>query len=62
MVLLTIHPDHQNDIIIGCDEAGFGCLAGRVYAAAVLWDNDVEDEKLHWIIDSKKLSKKKEQL
>ena len=38
----------------GCDEAGRGCLAGPVYAAAVILPNDFKNELLN---DSKKLSK-----
>lgn len=40
----------------GCDEAGRGCLAGSVYAAAVILPLDYENELLN---DSKKLSSKK---
>lgn len=40
----------------GCDEAGRGCLAGSVYAAAVILPPDYENELLN---DSKKLSSKK---
>ncbi|WP_449021055.1 ribonuclease HII [Prevotella jejuni] len=40
----------------GCDEAGRGCLAGSVYAAAVIFPPDYENELLN---DSKKLSAKK---
>lgn len=40
----------------GCDEAGRGCLAGSVYAAAVILPPDYENELLN---DSKKLSAKK---
>lgn len=40
----------------GCDEAGRGCLAGPVYAAAVIMPKDFEHELLN---DSKQLSKKK---
>ncbi|MEA2042705.1 MAG: ribonuclease HII [Bacteroidota bacterium] len=42
--------------IAGCDEAGRGCLAGPVYAAAVILHPDKPIEGLD---DSKKLSKKK---
>lgn len=62
MVLLKFHPDYPTETSIGIDESSRGCLAGRVYAAAVLWNNDVEDEKLELIKDSKKLSKKKRAL
>ncbi len=37
----------------GCDEAGRGCLAGDVYAAAVILPKDFENELLN---DSKKLT------
>ena len=37
----------------GCDEAGRGCLAGPVYAAAVILPHDFENELLN---DSKKLT------
>ncbi len=39
----------------GCDEAGRGCLAGPVVAAAVILKNDCEIEGLN---DSKKLNEK----
>ena len=39
----------------GCDEAGRGCLAGPVVAAAVILPNSFENEFLN---DSKKLSEK----
>jgi ribonuclease HII len=41
---------------IGIDEAGRGPLIGRVYAGAVIWDNDKEFELIK---DSKKLTPKK---
>lgn len=37
----------------GCDEAGRGCLAGAVYAAAVILPTDYVNERLN---DSKKLT------
>ncbi len=50
----------KNDINeIGLDEAGRGPLIGRVYAGAVIWDNDKE---CPLITDSKKLTPKKRQL
>lgn len=39
----------------GCDEAGRGCLAGSVYAAAVILPKDYHNEKLN---DSKQLTAK----
>ena len=44
----------------GIDEVARGCLAGPVYAAAVIWPDEFEDEENKIILrDSKKLSKKK---
>jgi ribonuclease HII len=40
----------------GCDEAGRGCLAGPVVAAAVIWNNKIDGTELN---DSKKISKNK---
>lgn len=39
----------------GCDEAGRGCLAGPVYAAAVIWPKNMT---LPFLDDSKKLTEK----
>jgi ribonuclease HII len=46
-----------NRIEAGCDEAGRGCLAGPVVAAAVILDADTSNELA--LNDSKKLSAKK---
>jgi ribonuclease HII len=46
----------KNLIEAGCDEAGRGCLAGPVYAAAVILPKDFKNKDLN---DSKKLSPKK---
>ena len=43
-------------VICGIDEAGRGPLAGDVYAAAVIFDDDTVIEGIN---DSKKLSEKK---
>ena len=43
----------------GCDEAGRGCLAGSVYAAAVILPEDYQNEALN---DSKQLTDKKRKL
>ena len=40
----------------GCDEAGRGCLAGSVYAAAVILPHDYDNALLN---DSKKLTEKR---
>lgn len=44
---------HKNIIEAGCDEAGRGCLAGPVFAAAVILPENYNNPKLD---DSKKLS------
>jgi len=52
-----LHPYYTNDLIeAGCDEAGRGCLAGPVYAAAVILPRDFYDNELD---DSKKLTPQK---
>ncbi len=45
-----------NRIEAGCDEAGRGCLAGSVFAAAVILPPDFKNDDLN---DSKQLSEKK---
>ncbi len=40
----------------GCDEAGRGCLAGSVYAGAVIFPPDYENV---WLNDSKQLTEKR---
>ena len=51
---------YYKDLIeAGCDEAGRGCLAGSVYAAAVILPKDYQNEMLN---DSKQLSEKKRYL
>lgn len=45
-----------HDLVCGCDEAGAGPLAGRVYAAAVILPRELVIEGLN---DSKKLTPKK---
>ena len=46
-------------IVAGCDEAGRGCLAGPVVAAAIILPKDFKNKILN---DSKVLSKKKREL
>ena len=50
---------HENLVEVGIDEAGRGCLNGRVYAAAVILPNKIEDDIYTQIKDSKKCSRKK---
>ena len=49
----------QNVIEAGCDEAGRGCLAGSVFAAAVIFPPDYKNELLN---DSKKITEKQRYL
>lgn len=44
---------NENLIEAGCDETGRGCLAGAVYAAAVILPGDFKNELLN---DSKQLT------
>ena len=50
---------HTSKIEAGLDEAGRGCLAGPVVAAAVIFPKNYTNELLN---DSKKLSKKKREM
>lgn len=56
MLLPYFEPDR---IEAGCDEAGRGCLAGAVFAAAVILPSDFKNDDLN---DSKQLSEKKRYL
>ena len=47
---------YEGKIEAGCDEAGRGCLAGSVYAAAVILPEGYQNELLN---DSKQLTEKK---
>lgn len=47
---------NKGKIEAGCDEAGRGCLAGSVYAAAVIFPADYQNDELN---DSKQLTDKK---
>ena len=50
-------PHYYADLVeAGCDEAGRGCLAGSVYAAAVILPRNYDNPLLN---DSKKLSEKR---
>jgi len=47
---------HEGVVEAGCDEAGRGCLAGSVYAAAVIFPPDYQNAEIN---DSKQLSDKR---
>ena len=50
---------HSGVIEAGCDEAGRGCLAGDVFAAAVILPPDFSNELLN---DSKQLTERQRYL
>ena len=54
--MLTPIYNKDSRIEAGCDEAGRGCLAGSVYAAAVIFAPDYHNEELN---DSKQLTAKR---
>ena len=54
--MLKNHYYSEYELEAGCDEAGRGCLAGSVYAAAVIFPKDYHNDELN---DSKPLSAKK---
>ena len=47
---------YNGKVEAGCDEAGRGCLAGSVYAAAVIFPEDYQNDELN---DSKQLTNKR---
>ena len=47
---------YEGMVEAGCDEAGRGCLAGSVYAAAVILPPDYQNELLN---DSKQLTERR---
>ena len=53
---LAFHYPHEDEVQVGVDEAGKGCMIGPVFAAAVIWDPAVPPIDVK---DSKKLSRKK---
>ncbi len=56
---MLLNKYYESKIEAGCDEAGRGCLAGPVFAAAVILPDDYVNETLN---DSKQLSEKKRYL
>jgi ribonuclease HII len=50
---------YKGKVEAGCDEAGRGCLAGSVYAAAVIFPENYQNEELN---DSKQLTDKRRKL
>lgn len=56
---MLLNKYYESKIEAGCDEAGRGCLAGPVFASAVILPEDYVNETLN---DSKQLSEKKRYL
>ena len=54
-MLATIY-NKEGLLAAGCDEAGRGCLAGSVFAAAVIFPPDYSNSELN---DSKQLTARK---
>jgi ribonuclease HII len=54
-MLSTLYNNNSNEVTVGIDEAGKGCMIGRVYAAAVIWDPSKDASRIR---DSKKISRK----
>ncbi|MBO4786744.1 MAG: ribonuclease HII, partial [Prevotella sp.] len=50
---------YEGAIEAGCDEAGRGCLAGSVYAAAVIFPADYVNDELN---DSKQLTDRRRKM
>ena len=56
IIVVMLLSQHTPDLIeCGCDEAGRGCLAGAVFAAAVVLPKNYRNERLN---DSKQLSER----
>ena len=53
---MLLDPYYEGKVEAGCDEAGRGCLAGSVYAAAVILPVGYQNELLN---DSKQLTEKR---
>ena len=53
---MLLNKYYEGKVEAGCDEAGRGCLAGSVYAAAVILPEGYQNELLN---DSKQLTEKK---
>lgn len=57
--MLKPYYDDKYNLECGCDEAGRGCLAGSVFAAAVILPKDFKNDLLN---DSKQLSDKQRRI
>ena len=54
--MLSTYYQYPDEVQVGVDEAGKGCMIGPVYSAAVIWDKYVDASDIK---DSKKISRKK---
>lgn len=55
-MLVCTYDNRIDEIQVGIDEAGRGCMIGPVYAAAVIWNNEIDASEIK---DSKKITRKK---
>lgn len=56
---LSIENKYKGKVVCGVDEVGRGCLAGDVYACAVILPENFPKDVLEQLQDSKKISAKK---
>jgi ribonuclease HII len=58
-MLKLSYGNNNEEIQVGVDEAGRGCMIGNVFAGAVIWDPSIDPWEIK---DSKKLTRKKRKL
>ena len=58
-MLKSRYGNNSEEIQVGLDEAGRGCMIGSVFAGAVIWDPTVDPWEIK---DSKKLTRKKRKI
>lgn len=54
--MLDFYYKNPEEIQVGVDEAGRGCMIGPVFSGAVIWDSNIDASDIK---DSKKISRKK---
>lgn len=57
--MLSFYYENPEEVQVGVDEAGKGCMIGPVFSAAVIWNKDIDASEIK---DSKKISRKKRPL